>query len=193
MKSRLLSWQNGNGLPGREIHSQKNFTCMGAQSPEDLILVCPGSRLLAWLKTGHIRHGGRCENKNTTDGFHQPSNTNLDTYLAFAADSWCWKSLSIGWSYIWGIVACWESEWPDVQMPKGPLCSMPVMTEALDSLFIWTWLQRASHTQQQQQQHSSFIWAALQLIEQDIVRADTEGPLLRVLRLNPEISTEKRG
>lgn len=125
---------------------------------------------LAWLKTGHIRHGGRYENKNTTDGFHQLPNTNLDTYLAFAADSQCWKSLSIGWSHIWG-VACWESEWPDIQMPKGPRYSMPVMTEAPDSLFIWTWLQRASHTEQQQQ-HSSLIWAALQLIEQGQIFKD---------------------
>lgn len=131
---------------------------------------------LAWLETGHIRHGGRYENKNTADGFHQPSSTNLDTYLAFAADSWCWKSLSLSWSHIWGVgtLAWWESEWPDIRMPKGPHYSMPVMSEAPDSPFIWTLLQRASHTEQQQQ-HSSLVWAALQLIEQDI-----QGRTLRV-------------
>lgn len=52
-------------------------------------------------------------------------------------------------------------------MPKGLCYSLPVMSEAPDSLFIWTLLQRASHTEQQQQ-HSSLIRAPLQLIEQDI-------------------------
>ncbi len=114
------------------------------------------------------RRGQKHENKNTTDGFHQLSNTNLDTYLAFAADSWCWKSLSLSSSHTWGVgaLAWWESEWPDIQMPKGPRYSMPVMSEAPDSLFIWTLLQRASHTERQQ--HSSLIRAAIQLIGWDI-------------------------
>lgn len=113
--------------------------------------------------------GQKYENKNTTDGFHQLSNTNFDTYLAFAADSWCWKSLSLCSSHIWGVgaLAWWESEWPDVQMPKGPHYSMPVMSEGPDPLFIWTLLQRASHTEPQRR-HSCLIRAALQLIEQDI-------------------------
>lgn len=114
------------------------------------------------------------ENKITTDGFHQLSCTNLDTYLAPAADSWCWKSLSLSPSHIWGVGASawWESEWRDIQMPEGPCYSMPVMSEAPDSLFIWILLQRSSHMEQQQrqrqQQHSTPVRAAFQLIEQDI-------------------------
>lgn len=50
-------------------------------------------------------------------------------------------------------------------MPDGPRYTMSVMSEALDSLFIWTLLQRASHIEQK---HSSHVRAALQLIEQDI-------------------------
>lgn len=129
----------------------------------------PRSTQLAWLNTGHRKQGVKYENKNTTDVFHQLSNTNLDTYLAFAADSWCWKSLSLSSSHGWGVgaLAWWESEWPDIQMPERPCYSTPVMSEALDSLFIWTLLQRASHMEQQRQ-HSSLIQAAPQLIEQDI-------------------------
>lgn len=115
-----------------------------------------------------IWRGQKYENTNTTDGFHQLSNTNLDTYLAYAADSWCWKTLSLSSSHIWGVgaLAWWESEWPDILMPKGPRYFMPVMSEAPDSLFIWTLLQRDSHTEQQQ--HSSLTQAALQLIEPDM-------------------------
>lgn len=147
---------------------------------------------LAWLETGHIRHGGRYENKNTTDGFHQPSSTNLDTYLAFAADSWCWKSLSLSWSHIWGVgtLAWWESEWPDIRMPKGPHYSMPVMSEAPDSPFIWTLLQSVPH-----RAAAATFLSRLSCSPADRTRysrTDTEGPLLGVLRLNPEISAENR-
>lgn len=72
-----------------------------------------------------------------------------------------------------GVLVLWHDEKVSDQtykMSKGPRYSMPVMSEAPDPLFIWTLLQRASHTEQQQQQHSSLIRAALQLIEQDIQR-----------------------
>lgn len=100
-----------------------------------------------------------------------------DTYLASATDSWCWKSLSLSSRHIWGdgSLAWWESEWPDIEMPMGPHYSMPMMSEAPGSLFIWTLLQGASHTKQRQRQHSSLIRAALQLIEQD-----TQGQTPRV-------------
>lgn len=132
------------------------------------------------------QRGQKYENKNTTDGFHQLSNTNLDTYLAFAADSWCWRSLSLSSRHIWsvGAVAWWESEWPDIQMPKRPRYFTPVMSEAPDSLFIWTLLQRASHTERQQQQHSSLIRAD----RSRYAATDTEGPLL----LSPEVQSWDR-
>lgn len=106
--------------------------------------------------------GQKYENKNTTDGFHSHCNTNSDTYLAFASV----ESLSLSFTHIWcvGALAWWESEWPDIQMPRRSCYSMPVMSEALDCLFIWTSLQRASHMEQ----HSSLNRTALQLIEQDI-------------------------
>lgn len=149
---------------------------------------------LAWLKTGHIRHGGRYENKNTTDGFHQPSSTNLDTYLAFAADSWCWKSLSLSWSHIWGVgtLAWWESEWPDIRMPKGPHYSLHASDEWGTGLPIY--LNFTAESVPHRAAAATFL-SRLSCSPADRTRysrTDTEGPLLGVLRLNPEISAENR-
>lgn len=107
-------------------------------------------------------------------------------FLAFAADSWCWKSLSLSFTRIWDVGALtWrESELPDIQMPMGPRCFMPALSEAPDSLFIWTLLlQRASHSRP----------AALQLMEPDM-RGQT--PRVRSSEsrgLDLEISAEDRG
>lgn len=81
------------------------------------------------------------ETKNATDGFHQhltPTRTHIWLTPQIPSAERAYRSASV----IFGVGALgswWESEWAGTDMTRGSVCSVPMMSEAKNTLFIWTY------------------------------------------------------
>lgn len=119
-RSKVGKWKSGASIKGNSSLNVSIRTKMVT------IANCKAVQL-AWLQTGHWKHAGvRNMKTKMPQMVFINTNTTSDAYLAFAADSWCWKSLSLSSSCIWGylyfsVMRTRVTRLPE--MPRGPHCS----------------------------------------------------------------------